>query len=65
MEEIFLHIDMSTRRTAPWPADVAANLDRQIAADANCLRLPLAGCLTLRYLARVLQMSAAIGTFGG
>ncbi len=35
MEEIFLHIDMDTRRTAPWPADVAAALDRRIAEDAG------------------------------
>ncbi|WP_426243475.1 thioesterase family protein [Nocardioides sp. LHG3406-4] len=49
MEEIFLHIDMSTRRTAPWPEDVAANLDKRIAEDAE---LPFAaatsGCLALR-----------------
>ena len=31
MEEIFLHIDMATRRTAPWPDDVAAALDERIA----------------------------------
>jgi acyl-CoA thioester hydrolase len=35
MEEIFLHIDMGTRRTAPWPEDVAAGLDRRIAQDAD------------------------------
>jgi acyl-CoA thioester hydrolase len=35
MEEIFLHIDMETRRTAPWPDDVAAALDRRIAEDAD------------------------------
>lgn len=35
MEEIFLHIDMNTRRTAPWPEDVAANLDARIAEDAE------------------------------
>ena len=27
-------IDLSDRRTAPWPADVAANLDRRIAEHA-------------------------------
>ncbi|CAA9392462.1 thioesterase family protein [uncultured Nocardioides sp.] len=37
MEEVFLHIDMETRRTAPWPEDVAAALDERIAEDA---RLP-------------------------
>jgi acyl-CoA thioester hydrolase len=35
MEEIFLHIDMETRRTAPWPKDVADALDRRIAADSD------------------------------
>ena len=33
MEEIFLHIDIETRRTAPWPDDVAAALDQRIAAE--------------------------------
>jgi acyl-CoA thioester hydrolase len=49
MEEVFLHIDMETRRTAPWPADVAANLDRRVAEDA-ALPWPVAtsGCLALR-----------------
>ena len=37
LEEVLLHIDMETRRTAPWPADVAAALDERVAADA---RLP-------------------------
>lgn len=49
MEEIFLHIDMETRRTAPWPADVAAALDERIAEDA---RLPwepdVSGSMSLR-----------------
>ena len=49
MEEIFLHIDIGTRRTAPWPADVAANLDRRVAEDA-ALPWPVttSGCLALR-----------------
>ncbi len=49
MEEIFLHIDMSTRRTAPWPDDVAASLDQRIAEDAE-LPFPAStsGCLALR-----------------
>ncbi len=34
MEEVFLHIDMETRRTAPWPDDVAAALDARIAEHA-------------------------------
>ena len=49
MEEIFLHIDMETRRTAPWPDDVAAALDERIAEDA---RLPweadVSGSMALR-----------------
>ncbi len=49
MEEIFLHIDMTTRRTAPWPEDVAANIDRRVSEDAE-LPFPaaLSGCLSLR-----------------
>ncbi|CAN5409653.1 hypothetical protein BH10ACT10_BH10ACT10_14410 [soil metagenome] len=34
MEEVFLHIDMETRRTAAWPADVAAAIDERIARDS-------------------------------
>ncbi|MCW2756730.1 MAG: hypothetical protein JWO46_476 [Nocardioidaceae bacterium] len=30
MEEVFLHMDMETRRTSPWPADVAAAIDARI-----------------------------------
>lgn len=49
MEEIFLHIDMKTRRTAPWPENVAAALDQRIAEDA---RLPwepdVSGSMNLR-----------------
>jgi len=49
MEEIFLHIDMETRRTAPWPDDVAAALDERAAADAQLPWEPdISGCLTLR-----------------
>lgn len=49
MEEIFLHIDMQTRRTAPWPDDVAAGLDRRIAEDAELPWKPdVSGCLGLR-----------------
>ena len=49
MEEIFLHIDMETRRTAPWPEDVAAGLDRQIAAQADLPWAPdVSGSLSLR-----------------
>jgi acyl-CoA thioester hydrolase len=35
MEEIFLHIDLETRRTTPWPDDIATALDRRIAEDAE------------------------------
>lgn len=49
MEEIFLHIDMHTRRTSPWPADVAANLDARIAEDAALpWEVHPSGCLALR-----------------
>ncbi|CAI9403556.1 thioesterase family protein [Nocardioides sp. T2.26MG-1] len=49
MEEIFLHISMATRRTEPWPDDVAANLDRRIAEDAQLPWAPsVSGCLALR-----------------
>ena len=49
MEEILLHIDMETRRTAPWPEDVAAGLDRQIAAQADLPWEPdVSGSLQLR-----------------
>jgi acyl-CoA thioesterase FadM len=49
MEEIFLHIDMETRRTAPWPEDVAAALDRRIAEDAGLPFEPdVSGSMSLR-----------------
>ena len=49
MEEIFLHIDMETRRTAPWPEDVAAALDARVAEDAELPWEPdVSGCLRLR-----------------
>ena len=49
MEEILLHIDMETRRTAPWPEDVAAALDRRIADDATLPWEPdVSGSLALR-----------------
>ena len=49
MEEIFLHIDLSDRRTAPWPPELAANLDRRIAEHAE-LSAPVvtSGALALR-----------------
>ena len=49
MEEVFLHIDMETRRTAPWPADVAAALDERIARDAELPWTPdVSGSMGLR-----------------
>jgi len=49
MEEIFLHIDMAGRRTAEWPEDVAAALDKRIAEEAALPWQPtLSGSMALR-----------------
>jgi acyl-CoA thioesterase FadM len=49
MEEILLHIDMGTRRTAPWPEDVAAALDERIAEHAQLpWEADVSGSLALR-----------------
>src|SRR5262249_35095210 len=32
-EWMFLHVDMRTRKTVPWPADVRENLDVMLAAS--------------------------------
>ena len=49
MEEVFLHIDMETRHTAPWPEEVAAALDERIARDAELdFATDTSGCLNLR-----------------
>lgn len=49
MEEIFLHIDMESRRSAPWPDDVAGALDQRIAADGELSWQPtLSGSMALR-----------------
>ncbi|MCM3516959.1 MULTISPECIES: thioesterase family protein [Nocardioides] len=49
MEEIFLHIDMSTRKTSPWPEDVAQAMDERIAEDQALDFEPgLSGSLALR-----------------
>ncbi len=49
MEEIFLHIDMASRRSADWPEDVATALDRRVAADAELPWQPtLSGSMSLR-----------------
>ena len=49
VEEIFLHIDLETRRTAPWPHDVAEKMDARIAEHA-ALPFPAdtSGALALR-----------------
>ncbi len=49
VEEIFLHVDLSTRLTAPWPEDVAARLDARV-AEHEALPFPAAtsGSLALR-----------------
>ncbi|WP_165355233.1 thioesterase family protein [Nocardioides oleivorans] len=49
VEEIFLHIDLKTRRTAPWPADVAEKMDARIAEhDALPFAADTSGSLALR-----------------
>jgi acyl-CoA thioester hydrolase len=49
MEEIFLHVDMTTRRTSPWPADVAAALDQRVADEHALAWAPeLSGSMNLR-----------------
>lgn len=49
MEEIFLRIDMSTRKTAPWPAEVAELLDKRVAEHAALpFESPLSGSMALR-----------------
>ncbi len=49
MEEIILHIDMGTRLTAPWPEDVAAALDQQIALQSGLpWEADVSGSMSLR-----------------
>ncbi len=49
MEEIFLHVSMETRRTAPWPEDVAKALDERVAVDSALPWEPdVSGSLRLR-----------------
>lgn len=48
-EEIFLHIDLSVRKTAPWPTEVAELMDARIAEHAQIPWEPmLSGTLALR-----------------
>jgi acyl-CoA thioester hydrolase len=42
-ESIHIHVDMKTRRSAPWPADILANLQRSHAAHAGLPRPERAG----------------------
>jgi acyl-CoA thioester hydrolase len=49
MEEIFLHIDMESRRTADWPDDVAAALDKRAEEETGLPWQPaLSGSMALR-----------------
>ena len=42
-EAIHIHVDMATRRSAPWPADIQANLDAARKAHAGLPRPERAG----------------------
>jgi acyl-CoA thioesterase FadM len=49
VEEIFLHIDLETRRTAPWPAEIADAMDARVAEHAALgFESPTSGSLALR-----------------
>ena len=49
MEEIFLHMDLGTRRTAEWPEDVAAAIDERVAEHEQLGWEPtLSGSMALR-----------------
>ena len=49
VEEIFLHIDLETRRTAPWPDDIAAKMDARVAEHAALgFESPTSGTMALR-----------------
>ena len=49
MEEIFLHMDLGTRKTAEWPDDVAAALDERVAEHEQLGWKPtLSGSMALR-----------------
>ncbi|GAA4086872.1 thioesterase family protein [Nocardioides kongjuensis] len=48
-EEIFLCVEIADRKTAPWPADIAAGLDKRVAEHADIEWEPVtSGCLKLR-----------------
>ncbi len=49
MEEVFLHVEMESRRTSPWPDDVADALDARVAEHRSLGWEPhLSGSLQLR-----------------
>ncbi len=49
MEEIFVHVDMESRLTSPWPQDVATAMDGRIAEHTKLPFTPaLSGVMTLR-----------------
>lgn len=49
MEEIFLHVDMGSRRTTVWPDDVAEAMDKAIAEhEALAWEAPVSGAMSLR-----------------
>lgn len=49
MEEIFLHVDLETRTTSDWPADVAEKLDTQIKRDQDLpFEATTSGAMALR-----------------
>ncbi|MEQ6903823.1 thioesterase family protein [Nocardioides sp. YIM 152588] len=49
LEEVFLHVLVSARKTEPWPTEIAEQMDARIAEHAN-LPWPAetTGCLALR-----------------
>ena len=49
IEEVFLHIDLETRRTAPWPQEIADAMDARVAEHAAlAFESPTSGSLALR-----------------
>jgi acyl-CoA thioester hydrolase len=49
MEEVFLHIDMATRKSSPWPSEIAEKVDARVAEHAALPFEPgLSGSISLR-----------------
>jgi len=49
MEEIFLHVSMETRRTSPWPDDIAQAFDAVVEEHRGLgWEAPLSGSMALR-----------------